>query len=307
MQERTLRLLPLGKVCAALAGVLVLAVGSARGQTGSESSVGYIDSAVVGNQFRLRYDHAFDDDRPYRASFFYAKPGELGGPSNIISQEKASYQDVSAYAEMAVTERLSGFVEVPVRFLDTVPSGKTAGLTDMNFGFKYALLQEPDRLTTFQLRTYLPTGAASHDLGTDHVSLEPALLYLHRYNEAVTVEAELRDYIPVGAGPWAGNIVRYGVGVSYTMAREKLRIIPVVEVVGWTVLGGKDFISDSDHIFSAGGDTIVNAKFGLRLGLGQANAPGALSKTDLYVGYGRALTDQVWYKNIFSAEVRFRF
>jgi len=63
----------------------------------------------------------------------------------------------------------------------------------------------------------------------------------------------------------------------------------VTELVGWTVLGGKESTALNQTV-SAKGDTIVNAKFGLRFGLGEASEPGALSKADLYVGYGRALT-----------------
>ena len=32
-----------------------------------------------------------------------------------------------------------------------------------------------------------------------------------------------------------------------------------------------------------------------------------LSGTDLYVGYGRALTGEVWYKDIFRVELRIPF
>ena len=32
-----------------------------------------------------------------------------------------------------------------------------------------------------------------------------------------------------------------------------------------------------------------------------------LSGSDLYIGYSRALTGDVWYKDIFRTELRFRF
>ena len=47
----------------------------------------------------------------------------------------------------------------------------------MNAGFKWAFWETDDQVATFQLRTYIPTGAASRGLGNNHVSLEPALLY----------------------------------------------------------------------------------------------------------------------------------
>jgi hypothetical protein len=307
MHERFPRPSPSWKACAAVAWLLVLALGSAHAQTGSASSVGYIDSAIPQNLFRFRYDHAYDDTAPYRAEFLYGKPGELGGPSNLVSQEKASYQDLSTYTEVAVTDNLSGFVELPVRFLQTRPNGSATGLGDMNAGFKYAFLQDADDVATFQLRTYLPTGAASRDLGNDHVSLEPGLLYLHRFSEELTFEAELKDWIPVGGTDFAGNILRYGVGLSYlAYESEKCRVTPVLEIVGWSVLSGKDFNSDTDVISDAAGTTIVNAKVGLRVGLGEKDESGT-SPIDLYVGYGRVLTDQAWYENLIRAELRYRF
>ena len=48
----------------------------------------------------------------------------------------------------------------------------------------------------------------------------------------------------------------------------------------------------------ARGDTIVNGKFGVRVGSG---------KSDFYVGYGRALTGEVWYKDIIRFEFRRAF
>jgi hypothetical protein len=46
------------------------------------------------------------------------------------------------------------------------------------------------------------------------------------------------------------------------------------------------------------GDTIVNAKLGLRIGSGNA---------DFYASYGRALTGDVWYKDIVRLEFRLGF
>ena len=92
-----------------------------------------------------------------------------------------------------------------------------------------------------------------------------------------------------------------GVGVSYG-EHDKcgLWLTPVVEFVGWTVLGGKEQVSASPtSIKSAAGDTIVNGKFGVRAGLGES--------ADIYVGYGRALTGDVWYKDLYRVELRLHF
>ena len=57
----------------------------------------------------------------------------------------------------------------------------------------------------------------------------------------------------------------------------------------------------------AAGDTIVNAKIGVRLGFGPLVGPANLSRSDLYIGYGRALTGDVWYKDILRVEYAWRF
>jgi hypothetical protein len=100
---------------------------------------------------------------------------------------------------------------------------------------------------------------------------------------------------------FAGQVLRYGVGLSF-LAYESCRFqfAPITEVVGWTVLNGKEFTPDGAGVVKdAAGDTIVNAKFGTRVLFGD--------HSDLYLGYGRALTGTVWYKDIIRAEFRYRF
>jgi hypothetical protein len=275
------------------------------------SDVGYIDSALIRNVFRLRYDAAFEDNRPDRAEFFYPKCGCFpGAPGPRLAETSVDYKDISAYTEVALSTNFSAFVEVPYRFLNPEQNAHVNGFSDFNAGFKYALWQDCDRVATFQFRTYFPTGQADVGLGTDHVSLEPALLYYGHLSDRLTLEAELRDWIPVGGTEFEGNVLRYGVGLGYTVYRScDCRITPVGELVGWTVLSGKEFVPNLTNLTPSGmlgtvqqnaaGETIVNAKVGVRLWLGENNS--------LYAGYGRALTGTVWYKDIFRLEYRLTF
>src|SRR5262249_54939447 len=153
--------------------------------------------AVPRTEFRLRYDSGYDDNRPDRAEFFY--PQNFNPRTGLpISEPKVDFHELSAYFEWAASDRLSGFLEVPERFLDPSANVHTAGRGDMNAGVKYALLAEDEGYLTIQFRTYIPTGAGRLGLGTDHVSLEPALLFNHRLDNGVLLEGELRDWIPVG-------------------------------------------------------------------------------------------------------------
>jgi hypothetical protein len=290
--------------CALLAGLVPGTVRSQglAGPSGGGSRVGYIDPAIPDTLFRLRYDDAFKDTRPTRAEFFYAK-GRPGGPGLPAAESRVDFQELMSYLEFAPAERFSGFVELPVRFVELEVNPSHGGFSDMNAGFKYAFLYEEDSIATFQLRVYAPTGAASRGLGNHHVSLEPALLLYSCLTEHLTGEAELRAWVPVGGTDFAGDIVRYGVGVHYDLCKVcDIHFAPVVEFVGWTVLDGKtSFVTQNGDVIVEGaeGQTIVNAKVGLRATYGQ--------RADVYAGYGRPLTGNRWYENIFRLEFRVRF
>jgi hypothetical protein len=265
---------------------------------------GYIDNAVPKTMFRLRYDAAYDDNRPDRAEFFYPKCGCFGGkaPGPPLAETSVDYQDISAYLELAYANRFSGFVEVPVRFLNPERNRDFTGIGDMNAGFKWAFVASEARFLTFQLRTYIPTGDAFRGLGTRHVSLEPALLANQWLTDRLVIEGELRDWIPINGTDFAGNVIRYGVGLGYEIVqRQALRVVPIAEFVGWTVLGGKELAvaGTQSSTLDASGNTIVNSKLGVRTYFGSGN--------DLYVGWGHSLTGTRWYKDIVRVEYRYCF
>ncbi len=260
------------------------AAGQGLGEpTARDSGVGYIDPAPPGNLFRFRYDASDGDNAPDRAEFFWPRGGPAG-PGPRLPERNVDFQDLDCYLETAWAPSFSTFVEVPYRFLHPEINPDAAGVADMNAGFKYAFLRSDDLVATFQLRTYIPTGDGARGLGTDHVSLEPALLVCKRLDERLTLEGELRDFVPIGGTDFAGDVLRYGVGVDYDLwEMEKVRITPVVELVGWTVLSGQVSIVEPSGVVAqsgAAGDTIVNAKVGARV---QLPAWG-----DVYAGYGRA-------------------
>ncbi len=279
--------------------ISVIWLGPVRAQTGSESSVGYVDSALPRTQYRLRFDAAYRDNSPERAEFFYSRASL---PAK--NETGVDYQEQANYFEKAWQPRFSTFLEVPERFLNPQVNSDTAGLGDINTGFKYAFRFDPTRVSTLQTRVYVPTGNTIRGLGTGHASLEPALLQYQRLSQRLFLEEELRLWIPAGGSSFAGNILRYGGGASYRIVdRPGGWVAPVTEVVGWTVLNGRQEIFPPGGELSAAGETIVNAKFGVRLGW----APRYFQGGDFYVGYGRALTGAVWYKDILRVELRLRY
>lgn len=290
------------------------------------SMVGYIDDAIIGSEVRIRFDAGFGDDTPDRAEFFYAKCGCYRGlPSNALAHDpnapgpgpgivtNLNFQQLYFNIEYALTKRFSVFAEPLVRGIQpqTFAPGtgsfpSHSGIGDLRAGFKLAMLASPDRYLTFQFRTYFPTGDASQGLGTNHYSLEPALLYYQRFSNRLSLESQVGDWIPTGGsagvasssnphpGRFSGNVFFYGVGPSYELYRsERVRFTPVVELVGWSVRGGFQTTTPAQ----AGGTNIVNIKIGARTGFG--------AHSSVYVGYGHTLTSADWYNSILRVEYRY--
>jgi hypothetical protein len=279
----------------------------------AEFDPGYIDVAAPRTQFRWRGDAFYRDNRPDRADFFYPKCGcfqtpDAKGPP--LPEKKVDAQEQTFYFEYAPTERYSGFLEVPYRYINPEVNANASGFGDLRFGFKYAIISSPDQVLSLQLRTFTPTGDPFKGLGTNNWALEPAILYQNQLSERLEVFGEFRDLIPVGAiDDFAGQVLRYGVGAGYLVYNgDHVRVTPIGEFVGWTVLSGKEFAPDIGEK-DAAGDTIVNAKIGARFNFGDAAGDGRsfLSRSDFYLGYGRALTGTVWYKDIIRVEYRLRF
>ncbi len=289
---------------------------AALGDSLTSFGPGYLDNPMPFTHFRLRFDSAYRDTRPDRAEFFYGKcgcfrtanPPDPHAPGPPLPETSVDYQDISAYMEWAPRDRFSVFVEMPYRFLNPEQNANVNGIADINAGFKVALLRDNCRVLTFQGRVYIPTGDADRGLGTDHVSLEPSLIFGQSLTERLQFFAEVSDWIPVGGTDFAGNVLRYGAGMSYTVLDNgRISVSPVAEFLGWSVLGGKELVFPPGVVADAAGDTIMNAKLGVRIGFGGARSFGMFGNSDLYVGYGRALTGETWYRDILRVEYRLRF
>lgn len=287
--------------------------------TGSSFAVsdgpGYIDYAVVRNFFRIRFDAAYNDRFADRAEFIYPQCGCFNGltppPSPLAKgppkpESRVDYQDLTPYVELVLLPGLSGFIETPVRFLNPEQNDNAAGFSDIITGFKYALVAHDDTYLTFQFKIYAPTGDPHQGLGTGHASLEPGLLLYQRWTDRLSLYGELRDWIPLSdanfAGhDFAGNVFRYGIGFGYDLLNsdsccQTRRLAAITELVGWSVLGGQE--SNQTNVFDATGDSILNAKVGLRY---------TMNEHSFYLGYGHALTSQAWYEDIMRLEYRLAF
>jgi hypothetical protein len=261
---------------------------------------GYIDYARPMNQFRIRYDAMYDMNRPDRAEYFYGKCGCFGGnaPGPRRLERSVDAQDTTFYLELAPVQRFSVFIDVPIRAINPERNENATGLGDIRYGFKYAFIYDDTQIMTFQLRGFAPSGDARKGLGTSHNTLEPSILYMKQIGQNITVFGEFGDWIPLDGTDFAGNVLYYGVGVGYTMfGQNGFFVTPLAEAIGWTVLSGQELNPQAGAV-SASGDQIINGKLGVRAGN---------QRHDVYVGYGRALTGEVWYQDIVRFEYRFKF
>jgi hypothetical protein len=297
------------------------------------SMVGYIEDGAIGTEFRIRFDvdqHIHDPDR---SEFFYAKcgcywglptnhpfydpnaPGDRDGIATDVNARQLYFQ--GEYAVM--NNRASIFAELPLRWLrpQAFAAGaleNNSGISDLRVGAKVALMTTDKGTATGLLRVSLPTGNAGKGLGTDHASLEPTLIVSRDLASKAGVEAQVGAVIPLGGSAglptagsdkFSGTVLYYGIGPSFDVySTPRMRLSPVVELVGWRVLGGFQtgnpaLASGPDAGFAEASDAapnIVNIKIGARLTM--------RDMASIYIGYGRHLTDATWYDDIFRVEYR---
>lgn len=291
------------------------------------SMVGYIDDATVDSRIRVRFESGWHNHFPDRAEFFYAKCGcyrDLAGNPNYDPDAPGpgpgivtdlNFQQFYVQAEYSGGGRVSVFAELPTRsikpqaFASPASFSNQSGLGDLRAGAKIGLLAAPDRAVTLQVKGFLPTGKAENGLGTHHVSLEPTLLAFNTVNDRVTIESQAGLWLPFNGSQgltsddkFSGNIFFYGIGPSVEVYRNgSVALAPVVELVGWHVLGGLQTTGSPGVIPNddATGTNIVNLKIGARV----TWSP----QSSFYVGWGHALTTASWYENILRFEYRFSF
>lgn len=266
------------------------------------TGVSFIDSAVPRTQMMLRLDLDYDANRPTRAEYLQPKGGFPGTPGPDLPETSVDFQEVFAYAEYAFSPSFSVFMDTPLRWTNPEQNPSQGGVADMNLGFKWSVFTGANMMSTVQLRMWIPTASAS-GLGTKHVTFEPALLFNYRMMQFVNLEGEFRYWVPVGGSDFAGDLIRYGLGLTYWgRSPDRIWMSPVVEAVGWTVLGGQQQVVHSPALFTtqtAEGDTIVNLNAGLRMGLGY--------QAEFYAGYSRALTGEAWFREMLRFEFKYLF
>ena len=282
------------------------------------SNVGYIDDPTVENEIRVRFDAGFNDPQPDLAEFFYQGHSSPLA-STVAFQRTLNFQQLYLNAEYTPGKSVSGFLQIPYRWIQPIDVPSTtrtpdllsgSGISDVQAGLKYGAIAQETRNLTFQLRADFPSGNGSNGFGTGHYSLEPAALFYQRLTERAAVEAEWGDSHPIGGTIYrasatspgqnfAGDVMMYGVGPSYrALVRDAYTVAPVLELVGWHVFGGLQTTA-TNQVEPGSGANIFNVKMGARVSFSGGNS--------VYAGYGRSLTTNIWYRNLFRVEYRHSF
>jgi hypothetical protein len=277
------------------------------------SFVGYIDDATIQSQIRVRFDAAWGNSRPDRNEFFYAQCGCNGpgkpGPQGLVTDLR--FQQATIEGQYAVHDRIAVFAAVPFRMYQPQSFfagsfGNEAGLSDVRAGIKGAFVSNDATLLTAQVQGYFQSGRASDGLGAGHASVEPALLLNQKLSERVSLESQIGDWHPIGGTdfngvPYTDDVLFYGVGAGFEAYRSGgTSFAPVVEFVGWHLFGGLQVQPPTitGQAVVPADANIVNLKVGVRMNV---------DRNSFYIGYGRGLTDAVWYSDIVRFEYRYSF
>lgn len=194
------------------------------------------------NAFRVRVDSVQNFSPPDRAEYLWARPKTSGGRGPDLPPdgvELVDYQDLRFQLE-AGGERFSLGTEIPIRIVDPVTHGDTAGMGDMSLTTKTVLCDGVRWQISQLFRTYFNTGAPSKGLGNGHISLEPGMLARFKINDRTYVHSEIEYWFPIAGHPeHSGQVLRWGVGVSRVWRdSDSLALIQTFEILGLSALDG---------------------------------------------------------------------
>jgi hypothetical protein len=293
---------------------------------GVADSAFFLDAARPITQMRIRVDSAWDFKNPDRAEYVFARemtpqiqqiatcrgpniPGK--GPTCI--SKTIDYQELTMYNE-ASTGRVGVFVELPYRDVDFNNPGAVNQATccsqsqfaDMNVGTKTLLLDCELLQLSFQFKTFIPIGSGGKGMGTEHVSLEPALLLNLKLSSSTYLQAESAYWIPIAGDPiYEANIWHNHVSLNHILCCpcKDFQVIGTAELNEWHVYGGAytipDYTLNGNFLAASATSTMLSGGPGIR---------GILcDKYDLGVGGLFAFTGSRWAKDLLRVEFRWRF
>ena len=279
--------------------------GNTAGSKRVINSLFEMDSAQPVSVIRLRFDSAYDLEKPDRAEYFWGQTMKGNGPA--LNERSVDYQDFNYYMETALADgALAMFSEVPIRVLEPSVNDNTTGLADIIVGVKTVLIDHDECQVSTIFKTYIPSGLARRGLGTGHTSLEPGVLGRLQLDEQTWLHGELKFWFPIAGDPvFSGPVLRYGAGLSHvwcewnTDSKSRYKaVIPTLEFVGWAVVDGKE-TEPNGKLHAPDPGLILNIQPGVRILCGQ--------NKDIGFSSAFAVTNDHWYDELFRFEFRWFF
>ena len=259
--------------------------------------------------------------RPDRNQFWINQVRTVHG-AHAVHNPFVRIQELYLYQE-AAGEHGSLFVEIPYRQINQSYAPTQAGFGDINFGTKSLLFDCEMLQIAFQLRTFMPSGNFTNNLGNGLFALDPSILASLKLSPTTYFQGQFGNWIPLG-GPGvkrslAGGIFYWLMSlnqvVCYTTPDSPL--IATLEMDGWSFEDGSYTGSiskipnpqttlhpnqqfKSNHVEKGGGVSYFNIGPGLRQSICNR------------VDFGGAITwatDSAahWAQPWFRFEVRFLF
>ena len=260
-----------------------------------------IETSQPANNIRLKMMSAYDLLSPDRASYIWAPIGSKGPPR---PESHVNYQNFDAIYE-AGGKRFSVVTDIPLRSLHPEYNSSGSGIGNISIAPKTVIVDGSDWQVTHIFRTYLPTGPVQRGTTNGLTALEPGVLIHYRWSPQTYVHGQAKYWIPMSAGPGAGNVFNYGVGVSHVLHEtDSFAIIPVLEAVGWDVAGGTVTLPSplpTPVIQTSASTSFVNIQPGVRFVIGPK---GDLGLFEFGVSGGFATNATGWYKEQLTLEMR---
>jgi hypothetical protein len=232
-----------GRVCARLNGPC----GCEKG-LGTERvmhAISFVDTTQPMNNFRMRFDAAYDYQSPDRSEYFWAKIGGRGPVPNpnvpgANPAPSVDYQDIRTYMEIG-GDKFSVGTDVPIRLVDPdLGYANTSGLSDINITTKLVFLDGHNWQITNLFRTHIPSGDANRGLGTGHASIEPGFAMRYKYSDYTYFHGDLKYWVPLGGDQeFEGEVLNYGFAISHVWREtDCFAVMPTIELKGYAFLDG---------------------------------------------------------------------
>lgn len=263
---------------------------------------------------RLRYDNLEAMTRPDRNQFMISQVNLPRNNRFAVTNPFLRLQQVSLYQE-AAGERGSLFVEMPYRQINPSFQPTQAGFGDINFGVKSLWFDCEMLQVTFQMRTFMPSGNFTNNLGTGQFVVDPSILTSLKLGPETYFQGQFGNWTPVG-GPGGANLTdgnKMAGGIFYWLMSVNQvlwhytpdsPLIATLEMDGWSfenggytnmVLPGRNYRRPAD----GGGVSYFNIGPGLRQSI--------CNRLDFGGAITWATDTSHWAQPWFRFEVRFLF